>query len=225
MSNQDSLTDIDLSALIETFSRNPNALFSKEVVESLVELRSVRGQLSQARVQRYPHWSCKTHGDFDARVVVGCPECVRDLRTELAQAKERITSLEDACDFQYAVTRMTAEISAKRMLQLRNLINSWWPSEAPAQPSIESQLNTASPQSEPAQPPRSIQERIAELELDPVKKAALDQARERRKQPREAPFLPFTHWSKDPLIPYAGCACSSCEEAAMYFRIETGEDE
>lgn len=31
----------------------------------------------------YPHWTCKTHGDFDARVVVGCPECVREMRTAL----------------------------------------------------------------------------------------------------------------------------------------------
>jgi hypothetical protein len=25
--------------------------------------------------------------------------------------------------------------------------------------------------------------------------------------------LPFVHWSKDPLIPYAGCACVNCEMA------------
>lgn len=25
--------------------------------------------------------------------------------------------------------------------------------------------------------------------------------------------LPFTHWSKDPLIPYEGCVCRSCEDA------------
>jgi hypothetical protein len=24
--------------------------------------------------------------------------------------------------------------------------------------------------------------------------------------------MPFTHWSKDPLLPYNGCQCSSCEE-------------
>jgi hypothetical protein len=27
------------------------------------------------------------------------------------------------------------------------------------------------------------------------------------------PVLPFTHWSKDPLIPYDGCNCSSCDDA------------
>lgn len=30
-----------------------------------------------------PHWSCKTHGAFDARVAVGCPECVRQLREDV----------------------------------------------------------------------------------------------------------------------------------------------
>jgi hypothetical protein len=33
-------------------------------------------------VPRYPHWTCKTHGDFDARTAVGCPECVRLLRED-----------------------------------------------------------------------------------------------------------------------------------------------
>lgn len=26
-------------------------------------------------------------------------------------------------------------------------------------------------------------------------------------------IFPFTHWSKDPLIPYFGCDCGSCEDA------------
>lgn len=29
----------------------------------------------------------------------------------------------------------------------------------------------------------------------------------------EIGVMNFTHWSKDPLVPYAGCICSSCEEA------------
>lgn len=28
--------------------------------------------------------------------------------------------------------------------------------------------------------------------------------------------LPFIHWSKDPLIPYEGCTCSSCEGMRQY---------
>lgn len=30
-------------------------------------------ELAQAKTQRYPHWTCKTHGDFDARVAVSRP--------------------------------------------------------------------------------------------------------------------------------------------------------
>jgi hypothetical protein len=29
----------------------------------------------------------------------------------------------------------------------------------------------------------------------------------------QGPVIPFTHWSKDPLIPYRDCRCSSCEYA------------
>jgi hypothetical protein len=30
---------------------------------------------------------------------------------------------------------------------------------------------------------------------------------------RTDPVFPFTHWSKDDLIPYAGCSCVNCEAA------------
>lgn len=30
-----------------------------------------------------------------------------------------------------------------------------------------------------------------------------------------APALPFSHWSKDPLIPYSGCDCRSCTNARL----------
>jgi len=41
------------------------------------------------------------------------------------------------------------------------------------------------------------------------------------------PVLPFTHWSKDPLIPYAGCECRSCVDArkASGGCIHCGDDE
>lgn len=34
------------------------------------------------------------------------------------------------------------------------------------------------------------------------------------------PVLPFTHWSKDPLIPYEGCNCSSCDDARTLVKID-----
>ena len=36
---------------------------------------------------RYPHWHCPHHGDFDARVAVGCPECVREMRNQIRAAQ------------------------------------------------------------------------------------------------------------------------------------------
>jgi hypothetical protein len=33
------------------------------------------------------HWHCDTHGDFDACIAVGCPECVRSMRSRLAEAE------------------------------------------------------------------------------------------------------------------------------------------
>ena len=43
---------------------------------------------------RYPHWTCGTHGDFDARVEVGCPECVRVARAKILSQQARIAQLE-----------------------------------------------------------------------------------------------------------------------------------
>lgn len=34
---------------------------------------------------RPPHWHCRTHGNFDAMVAVGCPECMRLARQALIQ--------------------------------------------------------------------------------------------------------------------------------------------
>lgn len=28
--------------------------------------------------------------------------------------------------------------------------------------------------------------------------------------------LGFTHWTKDPMVPYTGCKCSTCEQARIY---------
>jgi hypothetical protein len=36
--------------------------------------------------RRPPHWTCKTHGDFNAMREVGCPECTRLLRQALLRA-------------------------------------------------------------------------------------------------------------------------------------------
>jgi hypothetical protein len=43
-----------------------------------------------------PHWTCKTHGDFDARVAVGCPECVRTMREQIADLKRDNVRWENA---------------------------------------------------------------------------------------------------------------------------------
>lgn len=42
----------------------------------------------EATMRRPPHWTCKTHGDFNAMRAVGCPECTRLLRHALLRAFE-----------------------------------------------------------------------------------------------------------------------------------------
>lgn len=45
------------------------------------------------RAQKHqPHWSCKTHGDFDANIAVGCPECVRELRAKVSVSGEIVNT-------------------------------------------------------------------------------------------------------------------------------------
>jgi hypothetical protein len=41
----------------------------------------------------YPHWHCDEHGDFDARIAVGCPECMRLARTEIERLRVALLSL------------------------------------------------------------------------------------------------------------------------------------
>lgn len=47
--------------------------------------RQLEARPPQEATGRHPHWTCKTHGDFDARVAVGCPECVREMRARLSR--------------------------------------------------------------------------------------------------------------------------------------------
>jgi ribosomal protein L34E len=47
------------------------------------------------------------------------------------------------------------------------------------------------------------------METDPVL-AGINEMRDSRGL---QPFPVTTHWSKDPLVPYAGCNCSSCNDA------------
>lgn len=35
------------------------------------------------RAVEYPHWTCKTHGNFDASQQVSCPYCVTEMRQQL----------------------------------------------------------------------------------------------------------------------------------------------
>lgn len=37
-----------------------------------------------------PHWTCSTHGDFDAMRAVGCPECMREARQALIQIQREL---------------------------------------------------------------------------------------------------------------------------------------
>jgi hypothetical protein len=93
------LTDGALDALIENIHGYVDAgsLLHWQVTTCLRELKQMRAdwaaidkaaeELSES--ERYPHWTCKTHGDFDARVAVGCPECVRHMRSELQELMAR----------------------------------------------------------------------------------------------------------------------------------------
>lgn len=63
-----------------------------DCVKELQQMRDDWAAIDKAAVEfsefeRCPHWTCRTHGDFDARVAVGCPECVRQMREELQQLK------------------------------------------------------------------------------------------------------------------------------------------
>lgn len=44
------------------------------------------------------HWHCTTHGDFDARVAVGCPDCMRLARDEIKHLHRCLTSAMDRLD-------------------------------------------------------------------------------------------------------------------------------
>lgn len=39
-------------------------------------------------------YECQTHGQWNARHASGCPECVREMRAELAAERERCAKLE-----------------------------------------------------------------------------------------------------------------------------------
>jgi hypothetical protein len=56
----------------------------KEAFETVM-LPQLRRLLGSETSRLYPHWHCDTHGDFDARVAVGCPECVREMRKYISE--------------------------------------------------------------------------------------------------------------------------------------------
>lgn len=61
---------------------------SRAVDDCLVQLAAaVAGVESHSHETfvRPAHWSCRTHGNFDAMVAVGCPECMRLAREALIQ--------------------------------------------------------------------------------------------------------------------------------------------
>ena len=54
-----------------------------------IDAKIAREALADSPVEatiRPPHWTCKTHGDFNAMQEVGCPECTRLLRQALLRA-------------------------------------------------------------------------------------------------------------------------------------------
>jgi len=64
---------------------------------------------------------------------------------------------------------------------------------------------------------RLMHERIAEQDREIARLTELLRIAESKALPAlpevGVGVIPFTHWSKDPLIPYANCKCVSCEDA------------
>lgn len=63
--------------------KTPNAdltVQAKDTEEYVLVPRSL------VEIRLPPHWTCKTHGDFDAMREVGCPECTRLMRQALLRA-------------------------------------------------------------------------------------------------------------------------------------------
>jgi hypothetical protein len=60
------LTKYDCHCHMDKDGNSPVFYLASEVDALLAQLRA-------ALERRYPHWRCDTHGDFDARVAVGCP--------------------------------------------------------------------------------------------------------------------------------------------------------
>jgi hypothetical protein len=56
---------------------------------NLLDPRQTPEPLKKARPV---HWHCDTHGDFDAMVAVGCPECMRMDRELISDALTKIQS-------------------------------------------------------------------------------------------------------------------------------------
>lgn len=64
---------------------------------------------------------------------------------------------------------------------------------------------------------RLMHERIAEQDREIARLTELLRIAESKATPAlpetGVAAIPFTHWSKDFLVPYAGCDCSTCTEA------------
>lgn len=70
-----------------------HAALESNIQTYLEEIDSLRQQLAtaQAHLEKVTGWQvCKTHGQINADHAWGCPECVRELRTELATAKAAV---------------------------------------------------------------------------------------------------------------------------------------
>ena len=87
---------------LEEMARKSNVFSTDAGVRMTPEERDRLVALARAR-----QWQqCDTHGGFDPNRAVGCPECVRDLRTQLASRDEELRLLRDVAN-EYVAAHVT----------------------------------------------------------------------------------------------------------------------